>query len=485
MLTNLFKSERVGVSVVASATHPGVAAPMSRAFSVRGETWGRSAVAPLAVAAVLFASGAQAQSWPTWDTVVNNGMLAPLSTGQTSESYYFSYNQPSINDSGLAVFRARAKPLSSGSGSEAEGGGGGGTQGIYTRDMSLPGSPINVLADNKGGVTVPSPNTTGATFNEFPSVPRIDATSSTVVFRGGSQRIYTLPDGTKSGTSGVYMNSGGRLITGASQLGDAGLTQFAVPNAPPGTGFDQFPGAPAVTNRSSVVFKGNYTVNGVAETGVFFRNTSLGPTAPVESIAQYGQPIPGFPGAVFGSTAPPSAAASKVVFTGWNNEEAPTAGGIYLAPLAPNPTLRSLAKIGEVVPNTGGQTFSKFGEGLSFDGGNVGFWASWGTATMTVHVACGSEGMAAAYCKQLYPNGADLTEPLHQGIFSLNTATDALTMIAQTGQNGYTDFLNWTFSGRVPGSENENDGEPARWRSSAYLSDSSGNVVFLGQKRLA
>ena len=75
-----------------------------------------------------------------------------------------------------------------------------------------------------------------------------------------------------------------------------------------------------------------------------------------------------------------------------------------------------------------------------------------------------------------------LTEPLHQGIFDLNTTTDALTMIAQTGENGYTDFLNWTFSGRVPGSENENDGEPARWRSSAYLSDSSGNVVFLGQK---
>ena len=260
------------------------------------------------------------------------------------------------------------------------------------------------------------------------------------------------------------------------------MTQYSVPNAPAGTGFDQFPGAPAVTGGSTVVFKGNYTVNGAAETGVFFRNTSLGPTAPTEAIAQSGQPIPGFPGAVFGSTAPPSAAAGKVVFTGLDSESAPTAGGIYLAPLTPNPKLTTLAKIGEAVPKTGGQTFSTFGEGLSFNGGNVGFWASWGTATMTVHVACASEGMAAAYCLSKYPNGADLTEPLHQGIFDLNTTTDALTMIAQTGVNGYTDFLNWTFSGRVPGSENENDGEPARWRSSAYLSDSSGNVVFLGQK---
>ena len=278
------------------------------------------------------------------------------------------------------------------------------------------------------------------------------------------------------------MNPGGTLITGASQLGDAGFAQFAVPNTPAGTGFDQFPGAPSVTGGSTVVFKGNYTVNGVAQTGVFFRDTSLGPTAPTLAIAQSGDPIPGFAGSVFGSTAPPTAAANKVVFTGLDNESAPTAGGIYLAPLTANPTLTTLAKIGEVVPNSGGQTFGGFGEGLSFDGRNVGFWAYWGTDTMTVHVACASEGSAAAYCNQLYPEGVNLTEPLHQGIFTLNTTTDALSMIAQTGENGYTDFLKWTFSGRVPGTEGETDGEPARWRSSAYLADSGGNVVFLGQK---
>ncbi len=230
------------------------------------------------------------------------------------------------------------------------------------------------------------------------------------------------------------------------------------------------------------MFKGNYTVNGAAQTGVFYRNTALGLTAPTVAIAQSGQSIPGFSGSVFGSTAPPSAAMNKVVFTGLDNENAPTAGGIYLAPLTANPSLRTLAKIGESVPNSGGQTFGGFGEGLSFDGRNVGFWGYWGPETMTIHVGCSADGMASAYCKQLYPDGVDLTEPLHQGIFTLNTTTDALTMIAQTGENGYTDFLNWTFSGQVPGTEGATDGELARWRSSAYLSDSGGNVVFLGEK---
>ena len=228
-----------------------------------------------------------------------------------------------------------------------------------------------MLADNKGTV-VPAPNTTGATFVEFPSIPRIDATSATVAFRGQSQPVYTLPDGTKSGTSGVFMNPGGTLITGASQLGDAGFTQFHVPNTPAGTGFDQFPGAPAVTGGTTVAFKGNYTVNNVSNTGVFYRDTAGGASSPVEAIAQSGQAIPGFAGAVFGSTAPPSAAKNKVVFTGYDNEDAPTAGGIFLAPLKPNPVLTPLVSIGGAVPGATGQTFGSFGEGLAFDGNHVG-----------------------------------------------------------------------------------------------------------------
>ncbi len=433
---------------------------------------------PIAIGAALVPQAARATPMLTWDTVVNNAIIAPTSTPQQKTAYYFSYNQPAVNISGEVAFRARAKPLSGGGGG---GGGGGGTvQGVYTRDMGQAGSAIQVLADNKGTV-VPAPNTTGATFVEFPSVPRIDQSSSTVTFRGQSQPVYTLLDGTKTGTSGVFTNPGGTLITGVNQLGDAGFTQFQVPNTPVGTGFDQFPGAPASADGSTLVFKGNYTVNGVGDTGVFYRNTAS-PTAPVVAIAQSGEAIPGGGGATFGSTAPPTAAQGKVVFTGYNNEAAPTAGGIYIAPLKPSPTLTPLVSIGQAVPGVSGQTFTGFGEALSFDGKNVGFWGSWGSATMTVHMTCPTEGNAArtAYCLQQYPNGVNLTEPKNQGIFVADSTTGQIKMIAQTGQNGFTDFLSWNFSGAVPGTST--DAEPARWRSSAYVSSVGDNVVFLGQK---
>ena len=79
-----------------------------------------------------------ATSAEAWVTVVNNGDLAPGS----DTKYFFSYNQPSINDSGQVVFRARAKPASgSGGGSQGEP-----LSGIFTRDMSVAGAPINALA---------------------------------------------------------------------------------------------------------------------------------------------------------------------------------------------------------------------------------------------------------------------------------------------------------------------------------------------------
>ena len=98
---------------------------------------------------------------------------------------------------------------------------------------------------------------------------------------------------------------------------------------------------------------------------------------------------------------------------------------------------------------------------------------------MTVHMSCPTDGNAGviAFCQANYPTGADLTEPVHQGIFDLNTGNDNLKMIAQTGENGFTDFLNWNFSGQV----SSTDGEPARWRSAAYVADSKGNVIFTGQ----
>ena len=58
-----------------------------------------------------------------------------------------------------------------------------------------------------------------------------------------------------------------KLITGASKLGAVtGFEYFAVPGISPPTSpptmFDVFPGAPAVANQSTIVFKGNYTVAG-------------------------------------------------------------------------------------------------------------------------------------------------------------------------------------------------------------------------------
>ena len=76
------------------------------------------------------------------------------------------------------VFRAR----SSGQGGQ------GPATGIFTRDMATPGNPIIPVAMR--GDEVPAPNTVTkpgpATFNEFPSFPRIDANSGTVAFRGQS-----------------------------------------------------------------------------------------------------------------------------------------------------------------------------------------------------------------------------------------------------------------------------------------------------------
>ncbi len=57
-------------------------------------------------------------------------------------------------------------------------------------------------------------------------------------------------------------------------------------------------------------------------------------TSPVVLIANSDTLIPGT-NTVFGSTAPPSAADRRVVFAGFDNEESPTLGGIYLAPLEP------------------------------------------------------------------------------------------------------------------------------------------------------
>jgi hypothetical protein len=413
-----------------------------------------------------------------WRVVVNNGDEIP-----DAAANFNSYGQPALNDRGLVVFRGRG-----GTGGEPE-------RGIFERDMSNDGPIVSVA---RTGAEVPQPNNTLyngelASFNEFPSIPRIDSGSDTVATRGQSRPVWTflLPDATESrvGTAGIYADPEGALLTGANLLGavrDAAsgelvFPEFQVPGAPEGTRFDQFPGSPAVTGGSIVVFKGNYT-DVVSVTGIFYRDTlAQSGAAPVELIARAGDSIPGAGGAVFGSTAPPSAADGHAFFVGSDNEDAPTAGGVYRALLTPSPVLDTLVAIGSAVPSRSGQVFAKFGEGLSVsaNGRQVAFWGAWGSETRTIVLECPTDGNAdlIAYCNDQYPSGFETTVPLHQGIFVYDTTVGRPMLLAETGRDGIDDFLYWVYSGRPPGvggGEEGDETEPPRWRSSAFVAVASG-----------
>jgi hypothetical protein len=442
-----------------------------------------------------------------WQTVVNKNDPMPHSTtGRT----FNSFNQPAVNAKGLVVFRARSR------GGPPEGPP---TRGIYTRDMST-GGEINIIAG--GDTPVPPPNNiiyppdyVLTTFIEFPSIPRIGIRSNAVATRGNHQPVweYDLPDGeTRAGTTGVYVNLDGNdplsdLITGASKLGAMppdslfNFEVFAVPGITSVIPFDVFPGSPSVTDDGIIAFKGNYT-DGIAKTGVFYRELEAelaGGPAYVELIANSDTEIPN-PGAcpngtAFGSTAPPSAAAGVMVFAGLDNEEEPTCGGIYQAPLAQPPQLTTLVGLESEVPGIPGETFTRLGEGLSYDERFVGFWGAWGTATRTLVLACPTQGNQnrIAFCVEQFPNGFETEVPVHQGIFVHDTRTGQTRMVARTGAD-FDDFVYWKFSGRVPGSNGgghsqghqgrqegrapdtqggEEDGELARWRSSAFVAVSS------------
>ena len=432
-----------------------------------------------------------------WVTVVNNTFTPP---GVTDKKF-FSFNQPSINGSGRVVFRARAK---------APGGGGiaaGGEphRGVWTVDLCS--SPeLQTVLDTT--MAVPDPNNLESVFNETPSIPRIDISSSLIASRGNSQPVwaYTLPDGSESraGTTGVFAWNGGPLTTGVNLLGN--LTEFSyfqVPlPAPAGTKFDVFPGSPTMSNGRYIAFKGNFTVTendiAVGKTGVFFRDISV-PMSSVIAIADSNTPIPG-QAVPFGSTAPPSAASGHIVFTGLDNEEAPTTGGIYIAPLANRPALTPVRLIGDSVPDRNGGplvdedglplTFTKFGEGLSYDGRHVTFWGAWGSDTRNLDLVCPEDGNKdrIAYCKETAPLPGWVTRvevPVNQGIFLHDTFNGKTLMVARSGVGGgFQDFLYWVYSGRPPGvghTGDDSDGEPPRWRSSAFAAvDGARGVLFKG-----
>ena len=409
-------------------------------------------------------------SQSNWKTVVNNGDIMPDTT-----SLFNSYNQPSVNAFGLVVFRARSKGQS-----------GQPVHGIYTRNMLVQDSPVNKIFDRES--EVPQPNNNGAKFIEFPAFPRIDLLSSTLATRGNSQPVWTylLSDGTetKAGTSGVFVTKNGSYPTAATQLGSVdGFSYFQTPNAQLATKFDQFPGAPAVSGNR-IVFKGNYTENSVGKTGVYYRDiSSSGGLAPVQLIADTSTRIPNQrrqENVTFGSTAPPSAALGFVTFAGFDNEETPTMGGIYWAPLIASPPLTTLVGIGSQVPGeANGVTFNRFGESLSYDGRYVAFWAAWGSEERSKLLSCPTDGNPdlIQYCNDNYPAGYLASVPVHQGIFVYDILTARLTAIAKS-PNSYDDFVYWTFSGKVPGIGNSDDGEPARWRSSAFTAVSGRILTF-------
>ncbi len=418
-----------------------------------------------------------------WQVVVNNGVIVP---GDTRN--FNSYNQPSLNTRGLVVFRARSKGGTNGEPAH----------GIFTRDMRL-GTPLVTFFDRS--TLVPYPNNLSATFVEPPAFPRIDIGSSTVASRGSHQPVweYPLSDGTDSraGTTGIYTNPFGNLITGASKLGVVPAFQFFAVPGTIGIPFDVFPGAPAVTDNATIVFKGNYTQDGVSRTGVYYRDLMSPPAGgvgPVVLIADTTIYIPGT-NTLFGSTAPPSAAGRMAVFTGLDNEDNPAKGGIYMTRLSGSrPLLTTLVKIGGAVPGEGGAVFTKLGEGLSFDGRFVGFWGAWGSATKTLVLICPADGNKdrVAFCLQQYPNGFVTTAPLHQGIFVYDTVTGSTSVVAKA-PGDFDDFVYWNFSGLVPGTgQSDEDGEPARWRSASFvavsglvdgqLSDGNFHVVFKAAK---
>ena len=465
-----------------------------------------------------------------WYTAANNGDLMPAASptdcgschedmassgGQASAvtKLFNSYNQPAISKQGVIVFRARSR------GGEGMGPGQGEPEhGIYMRNLAEQGPLYMVF--RRGG-TVPQPNNTLASFNEFPSVPRIDSGSDTIATRGQTKPVWeglvktgNLYEPARTGTAGVYTNLHAAAATGASMLGDVfddyvqTFPQFQVPveaGVPEGTGFDQFPGSPAVTERSTIVFKGNFTAGGVGRTGVFYRDLAAdGGAAAIQFIAASATTtIPGCkpkddPACKFGSTAPPSAGGKFAVFAGYDNEDEPTKGGIYRVRLGVKPVaFETVVKIGDRVPGEPtGTTFKVFGEAVSVSstGRTILFWAGWG-GTHDVPMHCPDEGNAA---RRLACDAATIEEgepeaattpitvrpvPNRQGFFVRDMQLGTITPIVKTGDlvDGVPieDFVYWNFSGRVNGmGEGEGDDieEPARWRSATFGAVSGNGV---------
>lgn len=405
-----------------------------------------------------------------WVTVANAGTVIP----GAGSKLFSSFNQPSINNNCTVVFRARGK------GPDTP------PRGIYF-DYPCTLTPSPVRKKVAIGDQVPAPNNLAATFNEFPSFARIAPENAFIATRGQHKPVwrYTPVGGTETrvGTAGIYASDLGRpLVTGASLLG--AVPSFAYYQVPgyPGVKFDQFPGAPAPFGAKFIAFKGNFTDGTTPRTGIYYRNIYDGGKLPIVKIADTKTTIPGT-GIKFGATAPPSAAGNQVVFTGWDNEESPTVGGIYVSRIPPTGVLTPLARIGGPVPGVPGATFTNFGEGLSYSGRDIGYWGAWGTQTRTVRLFCPEDGNAdiIAECKRQCPqqidsigNYCERQVPVNQGIFVRRPNGETRLLARASARGPFQDFLFWVFSGHVP-SGDDPDAELPRWRASAFVANSAYN----------
>jgi hypothetical protein len=452
-----------------------------------------TALIAAAVASVSFPASARPF---LWDTIANSATVIP----NTENRNFSSFNQPSINTKCFVTFRAR------GTGPSTP------PKGIYYARMCDDDRSIKTFLS--GGMTVPWPNNTGASFREFPAFSRIDLNANFMATRGQSDPVwsYTTPEGdTKVGTAGIYVARGNKFkpYTAANLLGAVpGFSDFEVPGFP-GLRFDQFPGAPVPFDKKRVAFKGNYTetigATEISRTGVYFRKVYGGSLA-IKKIADTHDMIPRGT-TTFGSTAPPSAANGRVVFLGLDNEDAPTQGGIYEVKVVRKNKkkrpfkLKPVVRIGKKVPQSGKQRFTEFGEGISYNGTLMAFWAGWGPDRRVIRLHCPVDGNAdlIAACKEQCPavdtegNYCEREVPVKQGIF-VRDANGEISRAASTRkkEGGFEDFLFWVFSGRPPGvgkgDEEDDEAEPPRWRSSAFAAMSANRndepaVIFKATRR--
>lgn len=416
-----------------------------------------------------------------WSTIVNNNFLIPNGTRNFS-----SYGQPSVNKSGTVVFRARSTM---------------GTHetGMYIREF--PKGDVRPLADTNS--LVPEPNNLNTNFKEFSSFPRIAINAPHAVFRGLHSPVYRflLPDGTetRAGTTGLYAAlSNDILRTGAAKLGAVpGFDFYAVPGRAAGTmlAFDVYPGGSAINDEGAIVFKGNWTEDNIGQTGIFVRRLIQSPFGGFEytqMLASRGMDIPNLPPSfapiTFDSTSPPSVAGDYAVFLGLDNELDPHYGGIYRVMLKGGP-LEPLVEIGKVLPNSKTSELIRIGEGLSYDGRYLAFWAAWGTEFRTLRLNCPVDGNQDLrnFCNGVDPNSIYDPEtgqwyqlhqvPVEQGIVVMDTQT-GMEWVVSTTKGDFNDFVFWTYSGHVPGDDSDETAELPRWRGASFMAVSDGFVVF-------